>query len=104
MIAAQLLEVLQRLLAAAQTKIGTREIPLRKRAARLRRIVRPAAEFVPVGLPLGGVELVQLRENLRQLRIRGMVLDEILEEIPTCLGFVRLQMRFRGPEKRGDDN
>jgi hypothetical protein len=86
MIPAQLLEDLKREVSPTTADVRAREIPLRKRAPRLHRIIAPAHKLLARLLPLCRVELIELREERRQIRISRMSLDVVLEKLSPASG------------------
>src|ERR1051325_2219661 len=93
-------EIFQRAIAPAEPEIKSREIPLCKRAARLRRIARPTFEFVSRRLLFRAIKLVQFRENPGKIDIGRSMLDKILQAVVPVLRRLQLQMRVGQTEER----
>src|SRR5207302_6371985 len=70
-------EIFQRAIASTESEIEARQIPLRERAAGLRRISGPTLQFGTRRFSLRTVKLVQLREHARKIDVARPVFDEI---------------------------
>src|SRR5438270_13832031 len=62
--------------AATGPEFGPGEIPLGQRTPRLRGILRPTAELLARGLPLGARKLVELFEDCHHCRARWGMVEE----------------------------
>ena len=103
-ISAQLTEGVQGIVTSSGAQLGSREMPLRKRAARLDRILRPAAQLLARWLPLGAIDLIELLENHRQLRIGRMMFDEIFQRIVPSFRCAQSQICIRDCAQGRDEH
>src|SRR2546423_10418444 len=92
MSASKRIEIFQRPVPSPQSKIESRQIPLRKRTPRLGRISCPAIEFSARRLSFGAIKFVQFCKNARQIDIGRPMFDKIFQRVIAVLRRFQLEM------------